>query len=167
MKVGIITISDRSSRGERPDGSGPALEAMVRETLAADVILCAVVPDEIEAIRDKLLEYLEVEACALLLTTGGTGISLRDVTPEATRTVIEKELPGFSEAMRAQSFSKTPRSILSRAVCGTRGKCLIVNLPGSPRGAAECFAIVLPAVRHALEILAGGPHDCGAAPHDA
>jgi len=164
MKVGIITVSDRSSRGERKDGSGPALEAVVRDHFPACEILSAVVPDEIPAIRDTLLDYADTRSCSLILTTGGTGISVRDVTPEATRAVIERELPGFSEAMRSQSFSKTPRSILSRAVCGTRGRCLLVNLPGSPRGAAECFAIVLPAVRHALEILAGGPNDCGAEP---
>lgn len=168
MKVGIITVSDRSSRGEREDGSGPVLKAMVRDKLRAVEILCAIVPDEVGAIRTKLLDYADGEACALLLTTGGTGVSIRDVTPEATRGVIEKELPGFSEAMRMESFAKTPLSVLSRALAGVRGKCLIINLPGSPKGASECLEILLPAIGHALEILAKGSVDCGAPhpPHD-
>jgi molybdopterin adenylyltransferase len=160
MKIGLLTVSDRSSRGERRDEGGPALERRVLEAFPGAEVVRAVVPDDRGAIGRALTEWADREGCHLVLTTGGTGLSARDVTPEATRAVLERELPGFGETMRHTTLAKTPLSILSRATAGARGRTLIVNLPGSPKGAVECLEAVLPAVGHAVEILLGTIADC-------
>jgi molybdenum cofactor synthesis domain-containing protein len=160
MKIGILTVSDRSSRGEREDRGGPALERRMREVFPGAEVLRSVVPDEREAIARALEAWADRETCHLVLTTGGTGLAARDVTPEATRAVLERELPGFGEAMRLQTLARTPLSILSRATAGTRGRTLVINLPGSPKGAMECLEAVLPAIAHAVEILQGAVDDC-------
>jgi len=153
----ILTISDRSARGEREDASGPAL-AEAAETAGFRVVAREVLPDERDAIEGAL-SRLAGEGVPLVLTTGGTGVGPRDVTPEATLNVIEKRVPGLVEAMRAKSFAVTPHAMLSRAEAGIRGRCLIVNLPGSPKGAVECFEVIAPALEHALQLLGGGDPD--------
>lgn len=133
MKIGRITVSDRASAGIYDDRSGPVIERQLREALGRDVEwMAAIVPDEAALVSAKLREFADVAGCDLVITTGGTGVSLRDVTPEATRAVLEKELPGFGEAMRMHSFVRVRTAILSRALAGTRGRSLIVNLPGKP-----------------------------------
>ena len=159
MKVAILTLSDKGSRGERHDLSGPAL----RDWLAAhDVELAcmAMIPDDLEQIVTTLEDWVCRLEPDLILTTGGTGVSPRDVTPEATRRVIERELPGFAERMRQESLKKTPHAIISRAIAGIRGRTLIVNLPGSPKGAVENLAAIWPAVPHAIAKVKGDPADC-------
>jgi len=160
MKIGRITISDRASAGVYEDRSGPEIERGLREMFDAESqFVVAVIPDEQELISAKLREFAESERCDLIVTTGGTGISARDVTPEATRAVLEKELPGFGELMRAQSFVKVRTAILSRAVAGTRGHSLIVNLPGKPSAVRECLEILAPAIREGVAHLRGeDPH---------
>ena len=160
MKIGRVTISDRSSAGVYPDRSGPEIERILQGTFGANAtFIAAIVPDELAAISNKLRELADDVACDLIVTTGGTGITPRDVTPEATRTVLEKELPGFGEAMRMQSLAKVKTAILSRAVAGTRGRSLIVNLPGKPTAVAECLEILAPAIREAVAHLRGeDPH---------
>ena len=153
IKVGILTISDKGSRGEREDLSGPAIREMVA-TLGAEVARYDIVPDERDIISLKLLEWSS-EGLDLVLTTGGTGLGPRDVTPEATRDVIEREVPGMAEAMRSQGLQATSLAMLSRAVVGARGKTLIVNLPGSPKGVRESLAVLLPVLPHAVGILKG------------
>lgn len=156
----IITVSDRSARGEREDLSGPELKRLV-EDRGGRVLARAVVPDEKDVIKSKLIELCDgQQAPEIILTTGGTGVSPRDVTPEATREVIEKEIPGLAEVMRAESLKKTPMAALSRAVCGIRHRTLVINLPGSIRGALENLEAVLPALAHAAEILRGKISDC-------
>jgi len=160
MKIGRLTISDRASAGVYADRSGPEIEAVLREFLGNDVVFEAnIVPDEVEKISAALRKFADEQKCAMIVTTGGTGITPRDVTPEATRAVLEKELPGFGEIMRAQSFAKVRTAILSRAVAGTRGACLIVNLPGKPSAVRECLEILTPAIRECLAHLRGdNPH---------
>lgn len=153
----VIVISDRGARGERPDQTAPRLEVALRD---AGIVLSETrtVPDERAQIATALRE--SAERADLILTTGGTGLGPRDVTPEATHDVLERELPGFGEAMRAASRAKTPFADLSRATAGSLGSALIVNLPGSPNGAVECLSAVLPAVRHAVKLLRGAVRDC-------
>jgi molybdopterin adenylyltransferase len=160
MKIGRITISDRASAGVYADRSGPEIETVLRGAFGADAcFLSAIVPDEADLIAARLREFADAADCDLVVTTGGTGISPRDVTPEATRTVLEKELPGFSEAMRMASFAKVKTAILSRALAGTRGRTLIVNLPGKPSAVRECLEILAPAMREGVEHLRGNdPH---------
>ena len=160
MKIGRITISDRASAGVYADRSGPEIESALREGLSAEVqFLAAIVPDEVELISAKLRELADKASCDLIVTTGGTGISARDVTPEATRAVLEKELPGFGEAMRMQSLAKVKTAIISRATAGTRGRSLIVNLPGKPAAVRECLEILAPAIREGVAHLRGeDPH---------
>ena len=160
MKIGRLTISDRASAGIYEDRSGPEIERSLREVFGAESeFIVAVMPDEQELISAKLRELADHQSCDLIVTTGGTGISPRDVTPEATRNVLEKELPGFGELMRAQSFAKVRTAILSRAVAGTRGRSLIVNLPGKPSAVRECLEILAPAIREGVAHLRGDdPH---------
>jgi molybdopterin adenylyltransferase len=153
VRVAILTISDRSARGERPDASGPAIEQFVAGRLRAEVVRAAVVPDEPDVIRATLAEWCDTDAADLILTTGGTGFAPRDVTPEATRAVIEREAPGLAEAMRQASLAVTPHAMLSRAVCGIRGRTLIVNLPGSPKAVVENLQTIAAALPHAVQLL--------------
>ncbi len=159
-KVRIITVSDKGSRGERVDTSGPALKKMMEEQGFAvnDVI---VVPDETSVIADALKAAVDVEKADVVITTGGTGLSPRDVTPEATRMVIDRDLPGFAEVMRSESYKITPHAVISRAVAGIRGTSIIINLPGSERAAVENLGFVIKAIPHALAKLKGDPADCG------
>jgi len=160
FKVAILTISDRGSKGEREDSSGPLIREMVKD-LPAEVIYYEIIPDEKEIIIEALKKSADQLKADLILTTGGTGLSPRDVTPDATLKVIEREVPGFSEAMRAESLRKTPHAMISRAVCGIRGSSLIVNLPGSPKSVKENLSVILPALPHALSKLMGDPSECG------
>jgi molybdopterin adenylyltransferase len=155
MKIGRVTLSDRASGGIYEDRSGPEIERVLREQFAEPVEFERVLlPDEQNQIENAL-KKLCASGCALVVTTGGTGPAARDVTPEATRAVIEKELPGFGETMRAISFAKVPTAILSRATAGICGKTLIVNLPGNPKAIAECLPPLLPAIAEALDHIAG------------
>jgi len=154
MKVARLTLSDRASAGVYEDLSGPEIERVFGEVGISEIEWVRVVmPDDRLAIELLLRNLCDVEKCDLVLTTGGTGPSRRDVTPEATKAVLERELPGFGEVMRMQSFAKVPTAILSRSTAGTRGKSLIVNLPGNPKAIGECLPLVIPAIREALKHL--------------
>ena len=156
IRFGILTLSDRSSRGERADSSGPALARLI-EDQGWSVNKQSILPDEVSAIREILIDWVDSVELDIILTTGGTGFSPRDVTPEATRAVIEREAPGLAEAMRAASLKITPHAMLSRVVAGIRKKTLIINLPGSPKGAVENFQIVMPVLSHAIQLLQEDP----------
>lgn len=156
MRVAILTISDRAARGAAEDLSGPVLARMVREQPEAAVVLQETIADERSAIEATLTRWSDGGEVDLILTTGGTGFAPRDVTPEATLAVIDRPAPGLAEAMRAASLAVTPHAMLSRAVAGLRGRTLIVNLPGSPKAAAENLAVVLPVLPHAVELLRQG-----------
>jgi molybdopterin adenylyltransferase len=158
MRVAILTISDSVSRGTHKDASGPNLRQHCLQ-LGWEVVAEAVLPDEPEEIRDRLVFLADSGAADLILTTGGTGISPRDSTPEATTEACQKLLPGISELMREEGRKKSPRAALSRAVAGVRGRALILNLPGSPRGALESLDSVAGLLPHALEVLGGARHD--------
>jgi molybdopterin adenylyltransferase len=158
MRVGILTVSDRSARGERDDASGPALyELLGHRWPQAAVVATGIVPDEVEQIAAVLREWSDASSLDLILTTGGTGFAPRDVTPEATRQVIDRDAPGLAEGMRAASLKITAHAMLSRAVAGMRSRTLIINLPGSPRAAVENLEFLLPVLPHALELLADSP----------
>ncbi len=159
FKIAILTVSDKGSQGERTDTSGPAIRRML-EPLGAEVIAADMVPDERELISAKLRHYADKLACDLVLTTGGTGFSPRDVTPEATMDVVERQAPGIAEAMRARSLEKTPMAMISRAVSGIRGRTLIINLPGSEKAVRECLEVALPVLNHAVEVLRGEGGEC-------
>ena len=156
LRFGILTSSDRCSRGERPDLSGPALAALVIAR-GWTVINTAIVPDEPDVLRETLSRWADGGGMDIILTTGGTGFSPRDVTPEATSLVIDRPAPGLAEAMRQESRKVTPHAMLSRAVAGMRGRVLIINLPGSPKAAVENLQFVLPVLEHALELLKDEP----------
>ena len=157
LRFGILTISDRSSRGERPDLSGPALIVLVK-VQGWQVIRTAILPDDQENIRETLSSWADSGGMDVLITTGGTGFAPRDVTPEATRLVIDREAPGLAEAMRIESMKKTSHSMLSRSVTGIRGRVIIINLPGNPNGAVESLQVVLPVLVHAVELLQEDPN---------
>jgi molybdenum cofactor synthesis domain-containing protein len=155
-RFGILTISDRSARGERPDLSGPALVELV--TAAGwTVVRTAILADDLATLQETLIAWADEGQLDIILTIGGTGFAPRDVTPEATRAVIEREAPGLAEAMRAESLKVTSHAMLSRAVAGIRGKTLIINLPGSPKAAVENLQVVLPVLAHAVELLREEP----------
>jgi len=161
VKVAILTISDKGSRGERVDESGKILQEMMKKN-GAEIVFYQIIPDEKRLIAKDLRILADNEKVDLILTTGGTGFSPRDVTPEATLSVIDKEAPGFAEAMRVESLKITPNAMLSRAISGIRGKTLIINLPGSPKAARECLEAVFPAIPHGIEILRGEGGECAA-----
>lgn len=156
LRFGILTLSDRSARGERADLSGPALARLIQAE-GWSVVKQSILPDEESAIREILVNWADDAELDVILTTGGTGFSPRDVTPEATRAVIEREAPGLSEAMRAASLKITPHAMLSRIVTGIRKKTLIINLPGSPKGAVENLQVILPVFSHAVQLLQDDP----------
>jgi molybdopterin adenylyltransferase len=160
MLAGILVISDKGWRGERLDNSGRAAHEVVSQ-LGIEIAKYEVVPDEAEIISGKLIEWSDEVGLDLIVTSGGTGLSPRDVTPEATLAVIDKPIPGLTEAMRMGTMKIKPEAILSRAVAGSRGKCLIVNLPGSPKAVKECLEVIMPVLPHALEILGGRVSECG------
>jgi len=159
--AGILTVSDKGSRGERQDKSGEAIREIL-SSMDVRVVNYDVIPDEKELISKKLVEWADEDKVDVIVTTGGTGLTPRDVTPEATLAVVDRIVPGFAEAMRAESLKKTPMAMLSRAVVGTRGKCLIINLPGSPKAVRECLQVILPALPHAVETLKGQAGECAA-----
>ena len=159
MNAAILTVSDKGHSGERQDKSGPALAAWLTER-GFKIIWTRILPDSAPDISAQLIEWADSGVIDLIATTGGTGVSPRDVTPEATARVLERHIPGIPEAMRAASLGKTPYALLSRAIAGIRGTTLIVNLPGSPSGAIENLAAVWPAIPHAIKKLQGDPEDC-------
>ncbi|MCA1556724.1 MAG: MogA/MoaB family molybdenum cofactor biosynthesis protein [Acidobacteria bacterium] len=153
-----ITVSDACARGERADESGAALVELLRE-LGAEVVATEVLSDDLEPLKSQLLIYAGRVDVNLILTTGGTGFSPRDNTPEATRAVIERDAPGLAEAMRAETLKQTPTAMISRGVCGIRANTLIINLPGSPKAVRECFAVIRPVLGHAVSLMAGRSHE--------
>ncbi len=157
IRTAVITLSDKGSRGEREDLSGPAIKEIVKK-IGAEVEFYEIIPDEKELIKERLI------ACCsradLVLTTGGTGLSPRDVTPDATLEVIDREVPGIAEAMRSGGMKSTNRSMLSRAVAGVRGQTLIINMPGSPKAIKECLEIILDVIPHAVDKIRGSTEDC-------
>jgi len=161
--VGILVSSDKGSRGERLDESGQVIRKNLAR-LPAEVVRHEVVPDDEDAIAAVLIDWADNQRLDLIITSGGTGLSPRDVTPEATLRVLDRLAPGFAEAMRRESFKKTPHAMLSRAVAGTRGRTLIINMPGSPAACQECLDVLLPALPHGLEILKGEASDCARTP---
>jgi molybdenum cofactor synthesis domain-containing protein len=160
FSVGIITVSDKGSKGERTDASGPAIEEMIKQ-IGGKVEKYIIIPDEKKEIMEAIMEMSDNLGLNLIFTTGGTGFSKRDVTPEATLEVIERHVPGIPEAMRARSMQITPKAMLSRAQAGIRKQTLIINLPGSPKGVRENLEIIIPALKHGIEILIGQASECG------
>lgn len=161
MRIAILTISDAGARGERADGSGDAI-AQWAAARGASVVERAIVPDESAAIVPVLLAWCDAQGIDLVLTTGGTGLSPRDITPEATRAVLDREAPGIAERMRVACMQSFPRAALSRGVAGVRGRTLVVNLPGSPGGVRDSLAALDPIVDHACDIVAGRDTEHGA-----
>jgi molybdenum cofactor synthesis domain-containing protein len=159
IRAAVLTISDKGSRGERLDTSGPAVQTLLGQA-GITVAHSEIIPDEQDCIVSRLTACCDEMRCDLIVTTGGTGVGPRDVTPEATRIVIERELPGFGEAMRMESLKITPHAVISRALAGIRKQCLIINLPGSPKAARENLHTVLPALAHAIAKIQGDPSDC-------
>ncbi len=162
IRTAIITLSDKGSKGEREDESGRVIREMIA-AISASAVHSEVLPDDKSRIVETLKRLSDSGNIDLILTTGGTGVAPRDVTPEATLSVIDRELPGRAEARRAESFKKTPHAVISRAVAGIRKQTLIVNLPGSPKAVRENLAVILPALPHAIEKIKGDPSDCAKA----
>ncbi|MCF8010336.1 MAG: molybdopterin adenylyltransferase [Clostridiales bacterium] len=158
-KVGIITTSDKGARGEREDKSARVIREIV-ESEGWEVVNYQVIPDDFSIIKETLIQFSDQEKLNLVFTTGGTGMAPRDNTPEATKTIIEREVPGLPEVMRAESLKITPRAMLSRAVSGIRHQTLIINLPGSPKGVQECLEVIMQALPHGMELLLGRGGDC-------
>lgn len=158
IKVAVLTLSDKGSKGERKDASGPEIEKLVKK-INAEIVSTDILPDEKDRIKKKLISLCK--KADLVLTTGGTGVSPRDVTPDATREVITYEIPGIAEAMRAESLKKTPYAMISRAVAGVRGNTLIINLPGSPKAVRENLSVILPVLGHTIEKIQGSTEECG------
>ena len=158
-QVGIVTLSDKGAKGERQDLSGPKIQELLPKD-KYEVISYTMLPDDREKIRRELIRLSDEVKCDLILTTGGTGFSERDVIPEATEEVIERKVPGIPEAIRAYSMTITKRAMLSRATAGIRGKTLIINLPGSPKAVRESLEYIIDALAHGLEILSGEARDC-------
>ena len=159
ITIGVLTISDSGARGEREDTSGEAICSMVATLPRAVISAGTIIPDERLLIEATLREWCDEKHLNLILTTGGTGLAPRDVTPEATRAVIEREAPGIAEAMRAESLRHTPFGMLSRSVAGVRGHTLIINLPGSPKAVKECLQCIMPVLPHAINLLSEGPRE--------
>ncbi len=157
-RAAIVTVSDKGSRGLREDTSGPALAELLEG--AYDIEAMVIVPDEAEVIAATIVRLIDESGIDLVVTTGGTGLTKRDVTPEATRSIIHRDLPGFSEIMRSESYKITPHGIISRGVSGIRNESIIINLPGSPKAAVECLGFVLKAIPHALAKVKNDPADC-------
>jgi molybdopterin adenylyltransferase len=159
ISAGIITVSDKGSQGKREDLSGPAIAEMLAGA-AFEVKYTVIIPDETIEIKKAIIDFADVKNLDLIVTNGGTGVSPRDLTPDATLEVIDKQIPGMAEAMRQKSMLVTPHAMISRAVAGIRGKSLIINLPGSPKGAKENLAVILPALKHAVEKIKGDDSEC-------
>lgn len=159
IKVGIITASDKGSKGERKDLSGPVIKEVIAR-IGGEVTDYSVISDEQVLLEEKMREYADEKKLDLIFTTGGTGFAPRDVTPEATLAVIDRQTPGIAEAMRQESLKITPKAMLSRAVAGIRGRTLIINLPGSPKAVEECLEVLLPALPHGIEIMRGEGGEC-------
>jgi molybdopterin adenylyltransferase len=159
ITAGIITVSDKGSRGEREDLSGKEIEQLLLK-ISIQATEYDIITDEREVIRSTLIRYVDEKKIDLVITTGGTGVSPRDVTPDATLDVIDREIFGMAEAMRRESIAKTPHGMISRAVVGMRKQSLIINLPGSPRAVRENLSVILPALRHAIEKIKGDESDC-------
>ena len=159
IKLGIITTSDKGARGEREDLSGVAIKEELAK-IAGEDLAYALIPDDKEVIKKKLIEFADRKQVDLIFTTGGTGLGPRDNTPDATLEVIDKIVPGITEAVRAESLKITPKAMLSRAVAGIRGETLIINLPGSVKAVKECLAVIMPALPHGIEVLKGQSSDC-------
>ena len=156
LRFAVLTVSDRSASGERPDGSGPVLVELIRAQ-GWQVVRQGILPDDVKILRESIAAWADRDDVDIILTNGGTGFAPRDVTPEATRSVIDREAPGLTEAMRAASAAKSKHAMLSRAIAGLRGRVLIINLPGSPKAAAENLQTVLPALEHAVHLLREDP----------
>jgi len=159
FSVGIITASDKGSRGEREDLSGQVIRELIEE-IGGEVKSYTVIPDDFDTIKAKLVEFTDLERLDLVLTTGGTGLGPRDNTPDATLAIIDKLVPGIAEVMRMESLKKTNRAMLSRAVAGIRNRTLIINLPGSPKAVQECLSFITPALPHGIAIMKGETGEC-------
>jgi len=160
LSIAIITLSDKGSRGERVDETGPALRDFVTKTFKTSFIRNVVIPDDEEKLSEHLNDFSEMQGYDLILTNGSTGVSPRDIAPDVTKRLLDKELPGFGEAMRMSSFQKTPHAIISRAICGFISDSLVINLPGSPKGALENLQVIAPAIEHAVAKKQGDTADC-------
>ena len=160
-RVAVVTMSDKGSVGARIDKSGPLIASIMEEWGLAEVVETVLIPDELETIKDTLVDLCDNKRVDMVLTTGGTGLSPRDVTPEATLAIADRNVPGITEYMRVKSFEITPKAMLSRAASVMRGKTLIINLPGSPKAVRENLGFILPALDHGLEIMTGRGGECG------